>query len=298
MLENCKIVHDGSHFVAALPQVRPYGYSRPREKSEPQKAFISLYKGSLSKGVYDPAEQRALIKEVLSDTFGTSDWDRFIDAEFEREQRNLFSRKKRFFRKAFLNEWNYFVTFTYDASLLDEETFKQKLRRCLSNLHTRRNWRYMGVYERSPDKERLHFHGIFYIPEGEMPGELAEVKDYSTKKHAMQVRFENSFFRRRFGINDFKPLVRQEVRDAIVYVVKYLSKTGDRIVYSRGVPSELRRDLSFDQCACEFFDFIKKWVLYDDWDTMDLVVSDDILEGDEACEWLLSFCGYDQRMTS
>ena len=37
----------------------------------------------------------------------------------------------------------------------------------------------MGVWERSPKKQRLHFHGIFYIPEGSIPGELLPFKDYS-----------------------------------------------------------------------------------------------------------------------
>lgn len=38
----------------------------------------------------------------------------------------------------------------------------------------RKGWKYVGVWERSPEKQRLHFHGIFYIPEGTMPGMLLE----------------------------------------------------------------------------------------------------------------------------
>ena len=56
----------------------------------------------------------------------------------------------------------YLATFTYDSKKHTEESFKKGLRSCLSTFAKRRGWKYMGVWERSPQKQRLHFHGIFY----------------------------------------------------------------------------------------------------------------------------------------
>jgi len=294
--ENCCIRHDGTHFTAYPPQpCFPRGKFR-RKKTGQEIAFRELYKASFREGIDDEKERYAFIREILTDTFGESArTDDFLAAELEREKRNLYVRKRRFFRKAFLNEWNYFVTFTYDNAKHDEESFKRKLRRTLANLHTRRGWKYMGMFEASPEKKRIHFHGVFYIPEGEMVGTLSEVADYSTEKGKKQTRCENSFFRARYGVNDFVALERQEMSICLHYIVKYISKTGDRIVYSRGVPTEWRENISTDQICAEYVDFIRKFVLFDDWKSGNFAASPDVLEGDAAIEWLICFSGYGKK---
>lgn len=50
------------------------------------------------------------------------------------------------------------------------------------NIIPRSPWLYIGAWERAPETGRLHFHGIFYIPEGAMSGKLEEVRDYDTRK--------------------------------------------------------------------------------------------------------------------
>ena len=37
----------------------------------------------------------------------------------------------------------------------------------------------MGVFENAPETERLHFHALMYIPDGEMIGNIYEKKDYN-----------------------------------------------------------------------------------------------------------------------
>ena len=69
--------------------------------------------------------------------------DDSIDEKIKRKRNNWQHRKKRFCRKAYLNRWNRFLTITYDDKKHTEETFRKKLRKCLSNLHTRRGWKYM-----------------------------------------------------------------------------------------------------------------------------------------------------------
>lgn len=302
----CRIVHDGTHYVAHAPGGRPYANWQRRPKKPHEIAFRDLYRGtkmglvqSSKDGVtytpgMAPKEQKAYILTALQDTFGAiEDWDQFIDREFEREKQNFYARAKRFRRKAMLNPWNYFVTFTYDSELTDEYSFKAKLRRALSNLHSRNGWCYMGAFERSPSG-RLHFHGLFQIPPGQMVGNIYECQDYSTKTHRMQISHINTWFEARFGRNDFAPISMDDIRrgPTLDYVLKYIEKTGERIIYSRGIPSDLVEEIGYDQCVCEFFNFVRKWVLYDDWKTVRRS-SSDVLEGDDALEWLICFAEYE-----
>ena len=57
-----------------------------------------------------------------------------------------------------------------------------------------------------------------------MIGALEEIRDYSTKKHQMQVAHQNTYFLERFGRNDFKsieskehviPLIKKSVKSAV-----------------------------------------------------------------------------------
>lgn len=164
------------------------------------------------------------------------DSSEFLKVTLDKFGKNLKERVKRFRQKAYNNKWNYFVTFTYDESLLNEESFKKKIKKKLSNLHTRNGWLYMGVFERS-SVGRLHFHGLFYVPDGEMIGSLNEVSDYSTEHHCKQTRLENTIFKEQFGINDFKSLGKEDITKGNVlnYILKYIGKTGEPIYYSRGI---------------------------------------------------------------
>ncbi len=124
----------------------------------------------------------------------------------------------------------------------------------------------MGVFERAPETGRLHFHGIMYIPDGEMVGKVTEIQDYSTAQGKMQTRHENSFFVENFGRNDFEELSEMSMKcgQAIKYLLKYVGKTGERFVYSRGVKSEIYAELDEKDIVTEMQDFGTKYVLFDD----------------------------------
>lgn len=190
--------------------------------------------------------------------------DEWILEKIKRKLNNLQHRKKRFRRKAYLNPWNYFVTFTYDDKKQSEETFRKKLRKCLSNLHTRRGWNYMGVFEYAPETGRLHFHGLLYVPDDQMIGEVREKRDWSTAQNKMQITHENSFFEETFGRNDFEEISEMELKSgkSINYILKYIGKTGERICYSRGIPAELYKRLGSNDIITEFTDFGTKYVLF------------------------------------
>lgn len=229
--------------------------------------FMQAYnKGLRDRKIYKPMSE--YIYSGLLSLFSESEIAEVDIAErVKRKLNNLLHRKKRFRRKAYLNKWNFFVTFTYNDKLHSEETFRRKLRRCLSNLHTRRGWRYMGVFERAPETGRLHFHGLVYVPAGEMLGRLEEKTDYSTAQQKMQTRNENSFFEENYGRNDFEEISEMQLQygDSVDYILKYIGKTNERIVYSRGIPTEICLKLTAKDIITELTnDYVQKFILFDD----------------------------------
>ena len=194
----------------------------------------------------------------------------YVDLNFDRKERNLISRRIRMCRKANLQEFNYFCTFTYDGKLHDESSFKKKLIQCISNFHKRKGWKYMGVWERSPEKKRLHFHGIFYIPEDTMPGKMIEVNDYSFHTHQRQTTNQSVYFLERFGRNDFEPIDDQtRMGEAKAYLMKYIEKSGEKIVYSKGLPQYFYSDILEDDVITMIGQEEKKLLLFDDFTCWD-----------------------------
>ena len=264
----CKIYNDGGHFVAKEIVISngKKRYHNSIVDTEKTQYFDSIYFDALDKNFTYNQLVEYLKENMLAKYPDIENIDEYIEKRLLQSKRNLFNRIKRFKRKANLNYWNYFVTITYDDKKHNATSFRQKLRKCLSNLHTRYGWKYMGVFELSPTKERLHFHAIMYIPKDSMVGTIKELKDYSTAQHKLQITHCNSFFAERFGRNDFEELKEEEIRNgnALEYLTKYLYKTNERIVYSRGIPTEIYRYINDKDIATEMYDFITKYVLFDD----------------------------------
>lgn len=295
--ERAKVYFDGSHYVA-IPHTS--GKKRLKRKlhieSEPE-AEIKIQEGKYiaDKKVDLKQEFNRIYKENVLEKkrikkekcmegllpfMDEKEVAQFVDKQFERKQRNLTERRKRMVRKANLHPFNYFCTFTYDSAKLSEEQFKKKLRNCLRNLCNRKGWQYMGVWERSKIG-RLHFHGLFDIPD--LVGELVLVKDYSTTSHKMQETLQNTYFTERFGRNDFHPLHVQDTQsknECIRYLLKYIEKTEKRIVYSRGLNTYFISDVTEDDVICTFGVDDRKLVLADnficwrEWEYMGKVSSE------------------------
>ena len=274
--ERAKVYFDGSHYIA-IPHTS--GKKRLRRKlhieSEPKEEIkIQEGKDIVDKKVDLKQEfnriykenvlEKKLIKkekcmEGLLPFMDEKDVTQFVNAQFERKQRNLIERRKRMVRKANLHTFNYFCTFTYDSAKLSEEQFKTKLR----NLCSRKGWQYMGVWERSKTG-RLHFHGLFNIPEH--VGMMVYVKDYSTTSHKMQETMQNTYFSDRFGRNDFHPLHIADTRsksECIRYLLKYIEKTEDRIVYSKGLSTYFISDVTEEDVLCTCGMDERKLLLFD-----------------------------------
>lgn len=230
--------------------------------------FDELYAESLN---IKKTERRKLIIQAMRPYFGSErETEYYVDANIERKKRNLICRRVRMVRKANLADFNYFCTFTYSSELHTEESFKKKLKNKLSLLAYRQGWKYMGVWERSPEKQRLHFHGLFYIPEGKMIGKIERHDDYSVRLKRVQTTYQNSYFNEKFGRSDFESIDdKSKLGEAMAYLMKYIEKSGERIVYSKGLPQFFISDIMDDDVISKIGMEDKKLLLYDDFHCWD-----------------------------
>lgn len=247
------------------PQAEPQPKVRTMTRKE---LFEELYQESNGK---TRAARRKFIIGKMKPYFKDEDSAiRYVNSQFERKIRNLICRRVRLTRKVNLQEFNFFVTFTYDGEKHTEESFKKKLQGCFKMMCHRKGWKYVGVWERSPEKRRLHFHGLFYIPEGSMPGKLIEVMDYSPIKKRVQKTVQNTYFNERFGRSDFKAVEdRSMLGEAVAYLTKYMEKTGEKMVYSKGLPQFFISDIMDEDIVCPIGLEDKKLLLFDDFSCWD-----------------------------
>ena len=239
------------------------------EVSPPRKElFETLYK----KYLYEPKSRRRQAVYAGMRAYFKSDEEArlFVELNFERKRKNLIARRIRMTRKANLQDFNYFVTLTYNDALHTEESFKKKLKTTLSHFSNRKEWRYIGVWERSPEKKRLHFHGIFNIPDGTLSGNMEEISSYSFNTHRRQIIMQNDFFNKRFGRNDFEKIEdRSKIGDALAYIMKYIEKSGEKIVYSRNLPQYFISDIMDDDIVCPIGEENQKLLLFDNFGCWD-----------------------------
>ena len=217
------------------------------------------------------SKRKTKIIEEMKPYFDTyEETKKFVETNFDRKLRNLICRRVRMTRKANLANFNYFVTFTYDDKLYTEESFKKRLKNCLALFSSRKGWRYMGR-ERAPKTNRLHFHGLFHIPDGTMPGLLLQFRDFDTRARDMRITMQSTYFNEKFGRSDFKEIDSNEknLGQALKYLMKYLEKTNEKIVYSKGLYQYFISDIRNDDVICTIGQEDKKLLLFDDFMCLD-----------------------------
>lgn len=166
----------------------------------------------------------------------------FIEDQVERKFRSIHDKHDRFMKKALNNDWNYFVTLTYDSKLFNsEEEFIIKLKNTLANFQCRYGFRYIGCMERGTQTNRCHFHLLMLIPDKTKLGKIETKFDYSTEHNKKQSRNESSYFRENFGRNDFQEIDPKsfDFKNVVNYIVKYSTKDETSFFYSRHVPTEI-----------------------------------------------------------
>lgn len=271
-----KVYFDGSHYIGIPKDNFPHGKSGKRKtkhklknttKTPAQEKFEIAYKDSQR---LPKKKRKTYIIEQMKDTFSTDTATKnFVEQNIERKKTNALKRKSRLMRKVYLQKWNFFVTLTYDSQKHTEESFKIKVLNTLKHLVSRKGWKYIGVWEISP-KQRLHFHGIFYIPINSMIGELVKTTDYSTKSKKLQITYQNSHFMKHFGRNDFKELGSQkDIVQSIGYILKYIEKGGEKLMYGGKLPTYFVSDIVADDIICPIGVDDKKVLLFDNFTCID-----------------------------
>lgn len=269
-----KIYHDGGSYIGTPVKRsnRKYVFSS-RYDDWDDLLFNDLYYKAVQDGYNYRRHKHELIAHIKSEMCRLfpelekrERFDEWIDRRIRRTLHNIHCRKKRFKRKAHLHKWNYFGTITFNDKKMTAAEFEVNLRKCLSNFHTRHDWLFMGVFEHAPETGRIHFHGLFYIPSGQMVGQIYEKTDYSTAQQRMQTTHPNTFFEKAFGRNDFAAISEKALNygKAIDYILKYIGKTETRIVYSRGIKTEFYMRVNDSDIFTTMFDYVTKYILFDD----------------------------------
>ena len=303
-IENVKVYNDGSHPIAIPPQENPppkrkgkakkylkqikvpqdeqttptnekkdelAKYAENRAENGGNEKIITVDLKEIFNNLYDmhsdknKSEKRREIINGLRPYFDNEKKTKeFVNIQLERKKRNYIVRMTRLYRKVYGNDFNYFCTFTYDDKKHNEESFMKSLKNCLKHLANRKGWKYIGVFERSPEKKRLHFHGIFHIPENAMIGELFEKKDYDLKHHKMQKTIQNTHFNEKFGRCDFEEITHVEIlKSSIKYILKYIQKSGEKLLISKNTKTYKVYDILDEDILCPIGQEQRKLLLFD-----------------------------------
>lgn len=257
-----KVYFDGSHYIAIPHTTQPWKSKKRKVKKDKNEEKVKEILDS-KKDKVKSEKIKETVEEIDKEIKDIGKSKEIVKKVLDKEKRNQIVRMTRLYRKVNLQQWTHFCTFTYDSEKLNEEEFKKKLLNCLRHLSSRKGWKYIGVWERSPVNNRLHFHGIFVIPK--MIGRIIETKDYSTKTHKMQITYQNTFFLDRFGRNDFKEIEHSSlVYQAISYILKYIRKAGERVIYSKHLQTYFVSDILESDIVCSIGQENRKLLLFDD----------------------------------
>ena len=96
------------------------------------------------------------------------------------------------------------------------------------------------------------------------------VRDYSTKQHRMQTTYQNTRILQQFGRNDFEELnTKSDVMLSVRYLLKYIEKSGEKLVYGGELPTYFISDVMDEDIACPIGIDDRKAVLFDDFNCWD-----------------------------
>ena len=266
-----KISFDGSHYIATPKENYPQGHKRRRatrpltdEETEKKAQFEAAYKESQQ---LPRKERKVFMRKAMEETIPDKEQRKeYVERNNERKKTNAIRRKVRLSKKVNLQrEWSYFCTFTFSDEKHTEESFRKSLRNTLKHLVNRKGWKHIGVWERGGETGRLHFHGIFYIPQDGMVGEIVETTDYNTKDRRMQTAHQNTYFLERYGRNDFQPLGSpEEVQHSLGYLMKYIEKSGEKLIYGGKLPTYFVSDVIDEDILAPYGIDDRKAILADD----------------------------------
>ncbi len=142
---------------------RPYRKRRARDKPNEDETVLEFEQAFKKAKGKRRKRKETLIKEFAPLFENEQETREFVEEHFNRLNRNRWKRYKRMMRRAYLQPWDFFITFTFDSEKHTEESFRKQLMNCLYHLANRKDWRYIGVWERGELGKRFHFHALMYI---------------------------------------------------------------------------------------------------------------------------------------
>lgn len=131
-LVGAKVYYDGSHWIAIPHTERPYKKRKTvltKDEDEKVEQFENAFK-RMGKGKKATKKEK-LLKEFAPLFKSENEATEFVEKQYERLNRNRIERYKRLKRKAYLQHWHYFCTFTYADDKQTEESFRKQLMNCL-----------------------------------------------------------------------------------------------------------------------------------------------------------------------
>ena len=143
-----KIYYDGSNWIAIPHTERPYRRRRQRKKPEKSEE-LQQFEERFEKVKGGRKSRKAKLLQEFTPMFkDEAEAEQFVEEHFNRLSRNRWERYKRMIRRGYTNRWNFFCTYTFDSRKHTEETFRSSLMNTLYHFSARRDWRYMGAWER------------------------------------------------------------------------------------------------------------------------------------------------------
>ena len=265
-----KIYTDSSHWLVIVPRPNKRAF-----KPKVEKEYNVLADGRYVLADMTDGSVEVVRKTCLTDEFDTAfnasrglpsdiafgamrdavrpffhhddDAEAYVNVKLANKRRAQEARSTRFKRKAHLNRFDFYCTFTYDDKKCTFEQFDRELRVFFNNKACRNGWRVMFVPEWGKKSERYHIHALIHVEDPtSIPGDWKIERRYSEKKRRMVECLDNTYFRDRWGMNDWQCLAEMspmERKNAVGYIIKYLTKTDARAFYSRGIPTFLQADI-------------------------------------------------------
>ena len=102
-----------------------------------------------------------------------------------------------------------------------------------------------------------------------MIGKLETVTDYDTRKHRKQTILQNTHFAEQFGRNDFKEICSFNLEVTVKYILKYIEKSGERLVYGGDLPEYVKCNILGKDVICPTGIDDKKVILFNDFTCID-----------------------------
>ena len=99
---------------------------------------------------------------------------------------------------------------------------------------------------------------------------MIDVNDYNFKSRRRRITHQNTYFNEKFGRSDFEEIVNNGVLgEAMAYIMKYIEKSGERIVYSGGLPQFFVSDIMDGDIVCQYGENENKFILSDEFGCWD-----------------------------